>query len=462
MDTKLTNIDNITLDWIQKIVDNPHIIKEADNLTKYAIAKCCLIDDITDKDQLDDAIRKIKETNAYKYFVSPKTYLFSNYLKKIAEQYSDWYFSPELRDILTEVGIKTQPVEIDKFQFLREIKRILGQSTEKDWEPFFQVVNNLDNSLLLLKGTGGMGKTSCLKYLAWKNAINKRDDRDQPIPIYIELTTYGASNKDLEGLEYLVWNALKTNDVSIESSILKDFLKQHKFLFLFDGHNEIGGNKKVNFSNDIKIFIEGASEKSRFIITTRESDDFDNPNFKIYEFKQNDPVKIFLEQYLEKSEQEKFLEEISTYNFKVPLFIVFLIIIYKREGKLLKNKGRLIQKIIDYYIQLWEKHKKRQFERPLDWKEMKERFISTIAYYVLERDMGMSFKRKDTSEWIAPLLKEWEKTIGWDNRYDIENLYNQLCSHGFLIKNEDIYSFSLETFRDYFAACYLIEPSKEI
>lgn len=109
-------------------------------------------------------------------------------------------------------------------------------------------------------GSAGSGKSMLTKHI-FLSTVNK----SYRIPIVLELrnlTDYDGNIKDYITL------LLAKNHIGKNSKIIDRILKDGKFLFLFDGYDEIYSSAKNRITNDIEEFVDEYS-KNIFVITSR-------------------------------------------------------------------------------------------------------------------------------------------------------------------------------------------------
>lgn len=109
-------------------------------------------------------------------------------------------------------------------------------------------------------GSAGSGKSMLMKHIFLSTVNNSFR-----IPIVIELRNLNDFNGNI--YDY-VSNILSKNEIAKTTKIIHRILKQGKFIFLFDGYDEIYSSSKDRITTDIEEFVDIYS-KNIFVVTSR-------------------------------------------------------------------------------------------------------------------------------------------------------------------------------------------------
>ncbi|KAB1158564.1 NACHT domain-containing protein [Tenacibaculum aiptasiae] len=212
-----------------------------------------------------------------------------------------------------------------------------------------EIIDNFHKTVIL--GKAGSGKTTLLKYILLKSI-----DNSNIIPIYLELRNFVSEKNNFEKF---VCDILSEN----YSNEIKKLFNSGKFLFLFDGFDEINYTQGRDTIEQIQKFITKYS-KNKFIITSRPGTNVESlDQFRIYEIAPlnvND-VSLYIERLeLSNHKKEIFYNSIrQDSNFEqylsTPLFLSIYInyIVSQNELNIPKNKSIFFRNIIDT---LFSKH----------------------------------------------------------------------------------------------------------
>jgi hypothetical protein len=134
--------------------------------------------------------------------------------------------------------------------------------------PIEIVINKYPNKLLndfcriIIEDTAGMGKSTISKWL-FLSII----DQNEGIPILIELRHINSHNSILKEIQHQLSGI--GSKISINSILA--LISDGKFVFLFDGFDEVANSDRAYVNKELKLFTEKA-DNNFFIITSRTED----------------------------------------------------------------------------------------------------------------------------------------------------------------------------------------------
>ena len=317
------------------------------------------------------------------------------------------------------------------------------------------------NQRLLIKSDPGSGKSTLLKYVAYTYAKHILDfsQKNLPIPIYVELKWYN------DNLIRLILSNFKENGITANEEDIVDWIIKEKFLFLFDGFDELG-DKSKNFIIDIKEII-ASSKYNKFVITSRDVElleELKTINFKEKKIKSLSDLQIksLFEKYLGKKRGNILLNVVNEHDLlnevRNPLILrlISLEFIIPKENNsytISINKGELFRNIIENnFLRTWEKKVIRESQNLQKYNDEKVNALSKLAFYMIEED-SLKLNENKVKEIFDSFYKE-----GWANYKDFTyTILNQLYIHHILVKSGYQVSFWHQSFRDYFVALELVK-----
>ncbi len=282
------------------------------------------------------------------------------------------------------------------------------------------------------------------------------------VPILITLRHYGEND-----LHRLFSIQLQFHGLSYADAIIfSEALKTRNWVFLLDGFDEIPKGYREQFINDLNL-LQKSSKDSLFILTARKQPEVSGlDDFKSYEIQPLNKKGIlsFANTYLSQ-QSENFLQQVEERNIgdilHIPLLLTLCLISYKNEKDLLNSLIGIYTTIVELYKQRWEQPKKgRRAQNPINW-QLLESSLSVLAFRMIENGSVYELTRQETENILIGFVQNLDKQFQWSRQNTIEDLLEQLSIHNFLEIFQDRISFWHSSFRDYFAAKYLIDESSE-
>ena len=181
---------------------------------------------------------------------------WKQYLQSLADEDKEWQKFYVPLDVT-----KTVVSKISDFQGREH------ESTHKQTTKITSVVEQSPRVVLL--GEPGAGKTTILEHLATNYAEDKLKDKIEYIPILVKLNLY---DKNRDGLLGLIKETLRTYHLQLDDTHIRDMLNSDvRFLFMFDGLNEIPREQMNDGVRELRAFLMGHSEH-KYLISCREQD----------------------------------------------------------------------------------------------------------------------------------------------------------------------------------------------
>lgn len=362
---------------------------------------------------------------------------------------------------------RDRPVNLDKVYLPLSIQRMYGFRRVNSYEGHSQIeicdINNVfrESKLVTIIGDAGSGKSTLIKYL-FLGAIRN----NYKIPIKVELRYLNGTDYSI--IDYILNNIIRYEGIADSERIINRMLISGKFVFFFDGYDELDGNIKSNIAREISQ-ISRKYNKNSYILTSRPTDEINLlDGFYNYRVRQlsNKQIVEFVKRQYEVDEQEianKIIDtiqskEIDKYRhfLRNPLLLSMFIFSYQTDS-------HIPQKTSDFYAQvfntLYSGHdtiSKLGFRR-----EKKSGLSKDVIRELLDKfsfatywDTKYSFQYEEIQDYLNRVK------LGMDVEFDDDALiYDLQVAINILTKDGIIYEFPHRSLQEYFAASFVARLS---
>jgi hypothetical protein len=307
---------------------------------------------------------------------------------------------------------------------------------------------------ITIVGTAGSGKTTMMKFIF---LLTLREQTK--IPLLIELK---ALNDSGLSFEELVYEKLVSGNVVPNGQILARALKSGKFLFLFDGFDEIFSSKRQEVVRQIELFTDSYAT-NYFIITSRPGsgiEDFPRfVDFKVQLMDNTDVDNFVVKLVGDEERRKKILETVNldenddyTEYLRNPLLLSMFILSFESHPEIPKRRSAFYKNVFDTLYSRHDGVTKSGFNREKKTKLQREDFEKILSVFSY-----LSFMHGDyvfTEEHLSYLLQKVRDST--DYKFDIEDLIFDLrTTISILILDGLEYSFPHRSLQEYFTAHFL-------
>lgn len=380
----------------------------------------------------------------------------------------------------------TQPLLIEKstieLEMHTEIRRLGGAKNSSNLLTEDQIINDSENYLIL--GQPGAGKTTTLKRLVKK--LFQENESIGAYPIVIRLAELKESSSlheficDKIGLEYAVTNEKEFIDKIINQKPVKaeiyikktrigskliemalpEFLNNTQAYLFLDGLDEVRNNK-ANVISEIKS-ITAKTSSCKIILTSRTAEyKLNFEGFTICEINPlNEPqVLQIISKYFD-NEASNFYSMVASKPYKDmvnrPLFLLFLIIIFKKGGSLPNQSCEIYRRIVSLVIRDWDNERLVtrisgyagfDTERKLD-------FLCEISFHLTYKYKVKVFTRDTIAEIYLMICEKYELPEA-----SMDDVIREIESHNGILSlaGPGMYEFSHLSIQEYLCAEYLVK-----
>ena len=352
------------------------------------------------------------------------------------------------------------------FDFYQPLDLRLNSDSDKPEIVKTENVKELFNSrqYITIVGTAGSGKSTLVKYL-----FIKCIDEQFKIPIKIELRY--LNNFDGTLLDYVKNLVFKFQDLAQNDAILERMLKSDRFLFFFDGYDELSTVIKERATKQIDDFVKKYN-KNTYVLTSRPYTGIEMlPLFhNMFVNDLNDQqIKEFIKKQIPATEVEvinKLIEAIDnkdnkSYNqfIRNPLLLSMFILTFQSYASIPQKKTIYYRQVFDTLYSHHDSMSKLAFVREKQSGLSKEDFESVLMLF--------SFLSFFDEKYIFDItyfqntlnrIKEKKKNLS----FNINKLIDDLQIAIGVINKEGLdYTFPHRSLQEYFAALFISDLNPE-
>ncbi|WP_370094103.1 NACHT domain-containing NTPase [Winogradskyella sp.] len=343
----------------------------------------------------------------------------------------------------------------DVLEYVEKPKKIPTENIEKLFKK---------SNYITLIGNAGSGKSTIVKYL-FINAV----ETNFKIPIKVELrylNEYKHSFKDYIFNEIFLFHKL-----GFTTAIIDRLLGSNKFVFFFDGYDEISSNKKEAITQEIDKFVSLYSDNS-YLLTSRPYTNIDTlPLFTNYVVCELDDKEIppFVKKQISNNEEElaekiiKAISQIENHSYKTflsnPLLLSMFILTFQSYSEIPKKRSDFYKQVFDTLYSVHDSVSKLSYVREKTSGLSKNAFEDVLRLFSFISYFEEKFLfQQDYIDKKLNTIKEKKKELKFDNQKLIADLQVAI---GILNKEGIDYTFPHRSLQEYFAANYISNLSDQ-
>lgn len=308
--------------------------------------------------------------------------------------------------------------------------------------------------------SAGMGKSTILKYM-YLSAITE----EKGVPILIELRRLSG---DTNIIQYILKEINSINKAISEQCFL-NLLENGKFIFFFDGYDEIQDNAKTQVTRNIQDFISKIPQ-NKFIISSRDENEVgcfgDFQRFFIKRLKRKEAFDLIKKydkngelskELIYKLKTEKNLKQIKEF-LENPLMVSLLYRAFEYKKAIPYKKYIFYRQVYDALFLEHDLSKKGTLKRERFTKLDLEDFhcvLRCLAYVSLSK--GVSYEKEKLYSMLDTVLNKLHE-IKFNKDDFIKDIIQKVPI--FIDEGNEI-KWAHKSFQDYFASCYIYVDVKE-
>ena len=313
---------------------------------------------------------------------------------------------------------------------------------------------------IMIVGSGGVGKSMLMRYLFLRTAF----DGDY-IPVFVELRKLSRQEAGKISIEKLIADCMAQFDVELPGDEFVYSLRLGKYLFLFDGFDEIKETLAPDSAVKLQEFCS-KYPKNRCIVTSRH-EEFCHPleTFVVMKSKplsKGQAVEL-ASKFWEKDEKtEEFCRQLETELFEKhqsfaenPLLLSMMFLTFMRNLSIPDHLAEFYEKAYEALYSIHDNYDKGFYRRDFKCEKLdEEEFRRLFARFCFQTyfDDEYEFEESRIVDLITESADYFEFDIDpWDY---LEDLKNAVC---LIVKDGNVYRFAHRSFQTYFAAVYTAE-----
>ncbi len=314
------------------------------------------------------------------------------------------------------------------------------------------------NKNILISGTGGVGKSMLMRYLFLNTA-----NRGEYVPVLVELRRIGNQPSDNLSILELIYTCMQGFDVQLPREQFEYSLQLGKYLFLFDGLDEV----KSSLIKETAEALQAFSAKyplNPCIITSRpmqETSPLETfTNVEPMPLSKVQAVELASKIRIEDEKAKEFCRQLDEYLYdkhkdfaENPLLLSMMFLTFMRNSSIPDHLADFYKNAYDSLYSVHDSNDKGSYRRDFQCKTLDEdsfkRLFSHFCFQSYMKEV-YEFSRDDILFRIDKSIKKL-KLDGIKPADYLTDLRNVVCM---IIKDGDIYRFSHRSFQAYFAAYY--------
>lgn len=311
---------------------------------------------------------------------------------------------------------------------------------------------------ILILGTGGVGKSMLTRYLFLDTA-----EYEGYVPVLIELRRIGTQASGQLSIMNLIYDCMKDFDVELPVDQFEYSLRLGKYLFLFDGFDEV----KSSLAKETAAVIQTFSAKypnNSFIITSRpRTETSPLETFTVMEslpLSKEQAVDLASRIWTEDEKTREFCQQLDEVLYEKhqdfaenPLLLSMMFLTFMRNSSIPDHLSDFYKKAYDALYSAHDNQDKGCYKRDFMCKTLDEnefkRVLSHFCFQTYFKEI-YEFTEDKIIEYLQASLQKFkfENIRAIDYLTDLRNI---VCM---IIKDGDTYRFSHRSFQAYFAAYY--------
>ncbi|MDC0748676.1 phosphorylase family protein [Polyangium mundeleinium] len=314
---------------------------------------------------------------------------------------------------------------------------------------FSEVFNTQDSAPIILVGESGIGKSSLLAQLRFRQARAFVNGSSTVVPVLIRLRNCIPS----VGILDLVQHSLSGLDGSPTTESLRALLRQGRLFLLLDAFDEVVDQSRQAVERELQMIL-GEYKATRAIISTRPMRVPTWAGARRYRVEDLSPeraerlLKLHLPgKHARFSNQvrDRRLERLTSNT----LLLTLLVLLFRSSGSIPTGRMQILREVVESVRRI--ELAKDRFERDLDW-DVKVRLLSCLAFRTAREGEGYSLDDSSAREALRSAVRQLEESRDMPFGVSLPEVLSNIESTGFVRREGDGVTFWHRAFLEYFAA----------
>ena len=311
---------------------------------------------------------------------------------------------------------------------------------------------------IIILGTGGIGKSMLMRYLFLNTA-----NRGEYVPVLLELRRISNQSTGQISIIDLIYTCMKEFDVQLPKDQFEYSLRLGKYLFLFDGFDEVKETLSAETANAIQAF-SAKYPKNPCIITSRPRQEVSPletfTSVESMPLSKEQAVVLASKIWEEDEKTKEFCHQLEETLYEKhkdfaenPLLLSMMFLTFMRNSSIPDHLADFYRKSYEALYSAHDNNDKGVYHRDFKCKTLDEStFKKLLSHFCFH-----SYFNEDYEFSELEIISYLEKSVKKHGLLDVtakdylQDLQKVVC---LIIKDGDIYRFSHRSFQTYFSAYY--------
>ena len=318
---------------------------------------------------------------------------------------------------------------------------------------------------ILILGTGGVGKSMLTRYLFLDTA-----EYEGYVPVLIELRRIGNQSSGELSILDLIYSCMKDFDVELPKDQFEYSLQLGKYLFLFDGFDEVKSSLAKETAEAIQMFSAKYPQNSYIVTSRPRTETSPLETFTVMDsmpLNKTQAIDLASRIWAEDEKTREFCQQLDETLYEKhkdfaenPLLLSMMFLTFMRNSSIPEHLSDFYKKAYDALYSAHDNQDKGCYRRDFQCKDLDENdFKRILSRFCFQTYFKEAYEFSETE--ITDYLQDSLQKLSYDNikatNY-LEDLRNVVCM---IIKDGETYRFSHRSFQAYFAAYYTAHLTDE-